>query len=58
MKSTTTTTFAYCGAGLRASRPTNRVTTSFTWDINAGLPVVLDDGNQYVYGAGLLSLKR
>ncbi len=23
------------------------------WDIAGGLPVVLDDGNQYVYGAGL-----
>jgi RHS repeat-associated protein len=25
----------------------------FTWDIAGGLPVVLDDGSQYVYGAGL-----
>ena len=30
--------------------------TNFTWDINVGLPVVLDDGNQYVYGAGLPSM--
>jgi RHS repeat-associated protein len=26
--------------------------------LNAGLPVVLDDGNQYVYGAGLSSMKQ
>jgi RHS repeat-associated protein len=32
------------------------VTTTFTWDANAGLPVVLDDGNQYVYGAGLAEM--
>lgn len=31
-------------------------TTTFTWDIAAGLPVVLDGGNQYVYGAGLESM--
>ncbi len=29
--------------------------TTFTWDIASGLPVVLDDGNQYVYGAGQLA---
>jgi RHS repeat-associated protein len=34
------------------------VTTSFTWDINAGLPVVLDDGAQYLYGAGLEAMKQ
>ncbi|MGH9252632.1 MAG: RHS repeat-associated core domain-containing protein, partial [Acidimicrobiales bacterium] len=48
-----TTTFAYRGDGLRDSRTTNSVTTGFTWDIAAGLPVVIDDGNRYVYGAGL-----
>ena len=31
------------------------VTTTFTWDIAGGLPVVLDDGARYVYGAGLVS---
>ncbi|MBE7519742.1 MAG: hypothetical protein HS107_10925 [Thermoflexaceae bacterium] len=31
-------------------------TTTFTWNINAGLPVVLDDGNRYLYGAGLESM--
>ena len=39
----TATTFAYRGDGLRASRTTGGATTSFTWDVNAGLPVVLDD---------------
>jgi len=52
----TTTTFAYRGDGLRNSRTTGGVTTTFTWDVNAGLPVVLDDGNQYVYGAGLAEM--
>jgi YD repeat-containing protein len=53
-----TTTFAYRGDGLRNSRTVGMTTTTFTWDINAGLPVVLDDGNQYVYGAGLSSMKQ
>ncbi|MBE7519744.1 MAG: RHS repeat protein [Thermoflexaceae bacterium] len=48
-----TSTFAYRGDGLRDSRTTGIATTTFTWDINAGLPVVLDDGNRYLYGAGL-----
>jgi RHS repeat-associated protein len=53
-----TTTFAYRGDGLRNSRTVGGNTTTFTWDIAAGLPVVLDDGNQYVYGAGLVSQKQ
>jgi RHS repeat-associated protein len=53
-----TTTFAYRGDGLRASRTAGGVTTNFTWDINAGLPVVLDDGAQYLYGAGLEAMKQ
>lgn len=50
-----TTSFAYRGDGLRDSRTTGGVTTTFTWDVNGGLPVVLDDGAQYVYGLGLVS---
>ena len=50
-----TTTFAYRGDGLRNSRTTGGTTTTFTWDIAGGLPVVLDDGAKYVYGAGLVS---
>ena len=40
-----------CGYG----RTMGGVTTTFTWDIAGGLPVVLDDGARYVYGAGLVS---
>ena len=54
-----TTTFAYRGDGLRDSRSVSGgASTTFTWDIAGGLPVVLDDGNQYVYGAGLVSQKQ
>ncbi|MBI2767785.1 MAG: hypothetical protein HYX53_17960 [Chloroflexi bacterium] len=54
-----TTTFAYRGDGPRDSRTTGGVTTTFTWDIASGLPVVLDDGSQYVYAAsGLVSQKQ
>jgi RHS repeat-associated protein len=53
-----TTNFVYRGDGLRNSRTTGITTTQFTWDIASGLPVVLDDGNQYVYAAGLTSMKQ
>ncbi|MCZ7578461.1 MAG: RHS repeat-associated core domain-containing protein [Dehalococcoidia bacterium] len=56
-----TTTFAYRGDGLRDSRTVGMTTTRFTWDINAGLPVVLDDGPSregYLYGAGLSAMKQ
>ena len=53
-----TSTFAYRGDGLRDSRTVGMTTTTFTWDINAGLPVVLDDGNQYLYSAGLSAMKQ
>ncbi len=53
-----TSTYAYRGDGLRNSRTVGMTTTQFTWEINAGLPVVLDDGNQYLYGAGLSSMKQ
>ncbi|MCL4231899.1 MAG: hypothetical protein KJ053_09970 [Dehalococcoidia bacterium] len=52
----TTSTFTYRGDGLRDSRTVGITTTTFTWDINAALPEVLDDGNRYVYGAGLESM--
>ena len=32
--------------------------TTFTWDVAGSLPVVLDDGNQYLYGAGLTAMKQ
>jgi YD repeat-containing protein len=53
-----TSTYTYRGDGLRDSRTVGMVTTTFTWDIAAGLPVVLDDGNQYLYGAGLSAMKQ
>lgn len=53
-----TSTFAYRGDGLRDSRTVGMNTTTFTWDINAGLPVVLDDGSQYLYGTGLSAMKQ
>ena len=49
------TTVAYRGDGLRDNRTTAGVTKTFTWDVAGSLPVVLDDGSKYVYGAGLIS---
>jgi hypothetical protein len=50
------TGFAYCGDGLRHSKTTGGATTAYTWDVAAGLPVVLQDGTHtYVYGLGLIS---
>ena len=43
------------GHGLRDLATSGGTTRGFTWDVNAGLPVILDDGSQYVYGAGLVS---
>ncbi len=54
-----TTNFTYRGDGLRDSRAVSGgATTTFTWDIAAGLPVILDDGNQYLYGSGLTAQKQ
>ena len=53
-----TNAYTYRGDGLRNSRTVGMTTTTFTWDIAAGLPVVLDDGNQYLYGAGLSAMKQ
>ena len=50
------TTFVYRGDGLRHSRTKGGTTVTFTWDVNGSLPVVLDDGSQYVYGAGLAAM--
>jgi YD repeat-containing protein len=53
-----TSTYAYNGDGLRASQTVGENTVSYTWDVNAGLPVVLQDsdGNTYVYGLDLISV--
>ncbi len=53
-----TTTFAYRGDGLRESRTVGMSTTTFTWDVNAGLPVVLYDGSSYLYGFGLEAMEQ
>ena len=46
-------TYTYNGDGLRAARNT----TSYVWDVGAGLPSILSDsaGNKYAYGLGLIS---
>ena len=47
----------YNGDGLRMSHTEGAVTTSYTWDVAAGLPVVIqDDDNTYVYGLDLISV--
>jgi RHS repeat-associated protein len=46
--------YAYNGDGLRVSRTVSGVTTRYTWDV-LGLPKVLADGNEYVWGAGLVA---
>ncbi|HZU35900.1 MAG TPA: RHS repeat-associated core domain-containing protein [Gemmataceae bacterium] len=45
--------FTYNGDGLRQTRidTATNVTTSFVWDVASKVPVVIDDGSQYVYGA-------
>ena len=55
-----TSTFTYRGDGLRDTRTVGGGgAVTFTWDVASGLPVVLDDGaQQYVYGAGLTSMKQ
>ncbi len=49
--------YAYNGDGLRASRTLGGATTSYRWDVAAGLPQVLQDSasNTYVYGLDLVS---
>jgi RHS repeat-associated protein len=48
--------YAYRGDDLRHSKTQAGVTTVYTWDLAAELPVVLQEGNtSYVYGLGLIS---
>lgn len=42
----------YNGDGLRQTRSSGGTTTTYTWDVGQRLPVVLDDGTQYLYGIG------
>jgi RHS repeat-associated protein len=44
--------YAYNGAGLRASQTISGATTHMAWDTAAGLPLLLTDGtNNYIYGS-------
>ncbi len=44
-------------ARLRASHTARAPSTSCTWDVAAGLPIVLQDGsNTYLYGLDLISV--
>jgi hypothetical protein len=48
-----TASYSYNGDGRRVSKTVNSVTTTYTWD-QLGLGVVLDDGEEYVWGVGLI----
>jgi RHS repeat-associated protein len=51
-----TSSSVYNGDGMRMSHTVSGTPTNYTWDVNAGLPVVLQDGtNTYVYGLDLIS---
>jgi YD repeat-containing protein len=49
-----TASYIYNGANLRVAKTTGGVTTNYTWD-QTGLGTVVGDGNEYVWGAGLIS---
>jgi RHS repeat-associated protein len=53
----TTGTYDYNGDGLRITRTIGASAVSYVWDLNASLPVILQDtgGNRYVYGLDLLT---
>ncbi|MFV0460767.1 MAG: RHS repeat-associated core domain-containing protein [Actinomycetales bacterium] len=49
--------YGYDGAGLRAWRTSGGMREDFVWDVVAGVPVVLADGeHEYVYGQGTTPL--
>lgn len=51
-----TAVYLYRGNGLRYAKTEGGLPSTYTWDVNQGLPVVLQDGtNTYVYGLGLIS---
>ncbi|MBI4302550.1 MAG: hypothetical protein HY664_08085 [Chloroflexi bacterium] len=52
----TSATYVYRGDGLRHSKTVGGNTTTYTWDVNDSMPVILQDGTlTYVYGHGLVS---
>ena len=55
-----TSTYAYNGDGLRASRTAGGVTANYVWDVAAGLPTILQETaaghtTYYVYGLDLIA---
>jgi RHS repeat-associated protein len=52
-------TYSYNGDGLRMSKTINGASTTFTWDTNGAIPLLLGDGtNYYVYGADGQPIER
>jgi len=51
----TTSSFTYNGLGLRVSKTVGGNTTDYVWSNAGSLPVVLYDGDYYVYGLGLIA---
>jgi len=50
----TTSSYLHDGDGKRASKTVGITTTGYVYDVNASLPVLLDDGTRkYVWGLGL-----
>src|SRR4030042_1632307 len=47
--------YEYNGHGLRMSRTVGQDEVTYVWDVNRGLPAILEDGdgNRYVYGLDL-----
>ncbi len=59
VKGTTSATYSYDGDGLRMSKTVSAVTTRFTWDVSASIPLLLSDGtSDYAYGPGGLPLEQ
>ena len=52
-------TYAYDGAGLRASQIIKGTTSYLTWDMSKGLPLLVYDGtNDYIYGPSGLPIEQ
>ena len=49
--------YEYNGHGLRTSRTVGQDEVTYVWDVNRGLPAILEDGdgNRYVYGLDLIA---
>jgi RHS repeat-associated protein len=51
--------YAYDGAGLRASQTVSGTKSYLTWDQSGGLPLLLNDGQRnYIYGPGGLPIEQ